>query len=75
VISFDLSHSLKEIVGEIYISLPRVKENARHFKQHFSSELLRVILHGALHLCGYDDGTPAQQEEMRQKEEHYLNLF
>jgi rRNA maturation RNase YbeY len=52
-----------------------VKENARHFKQHFSSELLRVILHGALHLCGYDDSTPAQQEEMRQKEEHYLNLF
>jgi probable rRNA maturation factor len=75
VISFDLSNSPKEITGEIYISLPRVKENARHLKQHFSNELLRVILHGALHLCGYDDSTPAQQQEMRQKEEHYLNLF
>ena len=75
VISFDLSSSSKEIVGEIYISIPRVKENARYFKQRFSNELLRVVFHGALHLCGYEDGTFTQQSQMKKKEENYLHQY
>jgi rRNA maturation RNase YbeY len=75
VISFDLSNSPKEIIGEIYISIPRVKQNAQYFKQRGSTELLRVMFHGALHLCGYNDKTLRQQSEMKKKEENYLHLF
>jgi rRNA maturation RNase YbeY len=75
VISFDLSDSSQEIIGEIYISLPRVKQNAKKFKQPSSSELLRVIFHGALHLCGYGDTTSRQQSQMKKKEEHYLQHY
>jgi rRNA maturation RNase YbeY len=75
VISFDLSDSSKEIMGEIYISLPRVKQNAKYFKQRFSNELLRVMFHGALHLCGYKDETSGQQFKMKKKEEHYLHRY
>jgi rRNA maturation RNase YbeY len=75
IISFDLSDSPKEIVGEIYISLPRVKQNARFFKQRFSNELLRVMFHGALHLCGYEDETIQQQAQMKTKEEYYLGRY
>jgi rRNA maturation RNase YbeY len=75
VISFDLSDSPKEIVGEIYISLPSVKQNATHFKQLFSNELLRVMFHGALHLCGFEDETVKQQSQMEKRENHYLRCY
>lgn len=74
IITFDLSEG-EGTIGEIYISIDRVKENALEFHSDFYTELLRVIFHGALHLCGYKDKTPAQEKTMRKKEEEYLQLF
>lgn len=74
VITFDFSEG-EEIVGEVYISVDRVKENANTYKQTFRRELLRVIFHAVLHLCGYKDKTKSEITLMRQKEEQYLCLF
>ena len=75
IITFDLSDTLDETVGEIYISIDRVKENSTQHETIFDQELLRVIFHGALHLCGYRDKTKREITIMRQKEEEYLLLF
>jgi probable rRNA maturation factor len=75
VISFNLSNNSKEIVGDIYISIPRIKENSLIFKTSISNELHRVIFHGALHLCGYKDKSISQKKAMRSREDLYLNLY
>jgi probable rRNA maturation factor len=75
IITFDLSEKGHPINAEIYISVDRVRDNAREFGNSVRKELHRVIFHGALHLCGYKDKTPAQQKEMRKMEEKYLNLW
>ncbi len=76
IITFDLSESKKTpTIGEIYISTQRVKENASKFKVPISQEMLRVIFHGALHLCGYKDKSTKDIKIMRAKEQHYLTLF
>ena len=75
IITFNLSDTLDETVGEIYISIDRVKENAKQHQTIFDQEILRVIFHGALHLCGYRDKTKREITIMRQKEEEYLLLF
>jgi len=75
IISFDLSEKPVGVIGEIYISLDRVKENAAGLGTSFSEELLRVLFHGALHLCGYRDKKKAEITEMRKKEEQYLRLY
>ena len=75
IISFDLSNDPKQIVGDIYISVPRIRENSKIFKTSTSNELHRVIFHGALHLCGYKDTSGTQQKKMRAKENHYLKLY
>jgi rRNA maturation RNase YbeY len=72
VITFDLSDSPTSIIGEIYISMDRVKENAFLLKQKPIDELHRIMLHGLLHLCGYKDKTTYQQKQMRIKEDEYL---
>jgi len=61
-----------EIEGEIYISLPRVKANARTYKQQLGCELARVIIHGGLHLIGYGDEDIDSKKAMREKEDSYL---
>lgn len=71
VISFDYSIG-KEVSGEIFISLERVKENSIEFNQPFETEIYRVIAHGALHLCGYKDKTDSESSLMRTKEDFYL---
>ena len=71
VISFDYSIG-KEIHGEIFISIERVKENAKEFNQSFEQELSRVMVHGILHYCGYKDKLPTDANVMRSKEEFYL---
>lgn len=71
IISFDLSETTS-VRAEVYISIDRVKENARNFGVSFKSELHRVIFHGALHLCGYEDKEKAKKEEMREMEDYYL---
>lgn len=74
VITFDLSNT-KDIRGEIYISVDRVRENAIIYSKTYRSEILRVIFHGALHLCGYQDKRKSEITVMRQKEDYYLQLF
>ena len=55
ILTFDLSNNPKLTIGEIYISVDRVKENAMELSNSFKEEIHRVIFHGALHLCGYKD--------------------
>ncbi|TDW99704.1 rRNA maturation RNase YbeY [Dinghuibacter silviterrae] len=74
IVTFELGEDPEVIEGEIYISIDRVRENARDLTVPFQQELLRVIFHGALHLCGYKDKTPAQQKQMRAKEDENLRL-
>lgn len=76
IITFDLSESKKSpIIGELYISIDRVKENAYTNSVTVSNELIRVIFHGALHLCGYKDKSSKHIIEMRRKENEYLGLY
>jgi rRNA maturation RNase YbeY len=63
------------IEGEVFISLDRVKENSISLGTTFSNELLRVIFHGVLHLCGYKDKTRVQSIAMRSAEDKYLSLY
>jgi rRNA maturation RNase YbeY len=73
IITFDLGEQKSPwIIGDIYISIDRVKENARLAKLTFQHELHRVIFHGALHLCGFGDKTPAQAKKMRALEDEWL---
>jgi rRNA maturation RNase YbeY len=75
IITFDLSNPGAGTVGEIYISIDRVKDNALNLNEPLYRELHRVIFHGALHLCGYQDKSQADEQAMRKKEDHYLNLY
>ena len=75
IITFDISETKGEVEGEVYISVDRVKENAKTLDQIYSKEILRVIFHGSLHLCGYKDKSKAQEQEMRKREDFYLNKF
>ncbi|HVY76018.1 MAG TPA: rRNA maturation RNase YbeY [Puia sp.] len=75
ILSFDLSEPGTGIRGEIYISLDRVRDNARKLGVPFKEELCRVVFHGALHLCGYKDHTKREKLEMRGKEDQYLRLY
>ena len=72
VIGFNYSLS-NEIHGEIYISIDRVEDDAVEFSQAFETELLRVMAHGVLHFCGYNDKTDLESSLMRAKEDFYLN--
>jgi|688.fasta_scaffold08890_4 rRNA maturation RNase YbeY len=64
-----------QIEGDIFISIERVRDNAATYKVNFEEELLRVIIHGVLHLCGFKDKTPTEKEEMDQKENEALGHF
>ncbi|NRB59575.1 MAG: rRNA maturation RNase YbeY [Winogradskyella sp.] len=72
IISFDYTVG-KEVHGDIYISIDRVKDNASDFNTDFANELARVMIHGILHYCGYKDKTEKDAELMRSKEDYYLN--
>lgn len=74
VITFDYSTTFN-IIGEIYISIERIKENAKIFQNLTELELSRVIVHGILHLCGYKDKSKAEKKLMTQKEDYYLSLL
>ena len=75
IITFELSEKDTPIIGEVYISIDRVRENSRNFGTSFKNELHRVIFHGALHLCGFKDKTESELTEMRKKEEYYLRKY
>jgi len=75
IITFGLSLKNKPVEAEIYISIDRVKDNAKQLGLLYKTEMLRVLFHGVLHLCGYKDKTKSEILIMRAKEERYLLLF
>jgi probable rRNA maturation factor len=75
IITFDNSEAPRAIEGDVFISIPRVRENAAKFDEPFEKELFRVLIHGLLHLMGYTDKTERTKKVMRQKEEAYLSLL
>lgn len=76
IITFDYStNSSKVINGELYISLDRAKDNAKNIKVRIQVEVKRLIIHGLLHLCGYEDANAPAKHAMTQKEDFYLNLL
>jgi len=74
IITFSYS-SGNDLKGDIFISIDRVKENAKMYAQLYRNELLRVIIHGFLHLSGYDDKNSKEKEIMTQKENFYLEFL
>lgn len=74
IITFDLSESAS-IEAEIYISVDRVRANAVEMNIPFSDELLRVIFHGALHLCGFYDKNVKEKAQMREKEDLLISKY
>jgi probable rRNA maturation factor len=74
IITFDNSEDKGEVEGDIFISVERVKENSEHLKKSFQEELHRVMIHGVLHLLGYNDKSKIERSEMRAKEELCLSL-
>jgi probable rRNA maturation factor len=72
VITFDNSELADVIVGDIFISIDRIRENAAQFSGNETDELHRVMIHGALHLLGYKDKSKADKSLMTEKENFYL---
>lgn len=73
IITFDYCEG-QHISGEMFISIDRIKDNAKSFNVSFIDELHRVMVHGVMHLCGYKDKTTDDQKVMSAKEDFYLNL-
>ena len=75
VITFNLSDNNIELDAEIYISWDRIIDNAKKYKQTVEQESKRIIIHGCLHLVGFNDSTKEEINLMRKKEQEYLNKF
>ena len=74
IITFDNSENDGKVLGDIFISIDRIKENAKNFGVTESEELHRVMIHGLLHLLGYGDKSKTEKTTMTEKENHYLAL-
>ena len=75
IITFDNSETETVIEGDIFISIERVRENSQTLNTVFEEEIKRVIVHGLLHLCGYDDHAPEDKAEMRRLESEHIFKF
>lgn len=75
IITFDYTERKGELEGEIFISIPRVKENASELNVPFHQELRRVMIHGVFHLVGYGDKSVRERKVMRAKEDESLDRF
>ena len=75
IITFDNSEEESTIEGDIFVSIERVRENSQTLNTIFEEEVKRVIVHGLLHLCGYDDHTPEDKAKMRKLEDEYILDF
>ena len=73
IITFDYCEG-NRLSGDLFISVDSVRENALFYGTEFSDELNRVMVHGLLHLIGYDDHTEEDQKTMREKEDYYLSV-
>lgn len=74
IITFDYVKG-KTISGDIFVSLPRISDNAKMLNKDLEKEFLRVLAHGILHLCGYKDKSEEEISAMRDKEDFYLNIY
>ena len=74
IITFDYSEN-RSLSGDLFISIDRVRENAVAFNASFDLELRRVMVHGLLHLAGYGDKSPEDEQLMRRKEDEKLKMF
>ena len=74
IISFDYTIG-NELHGDVFVSIERVRENAIDFNVNFGEELKRVLVHGVLHYCGYNDKKAEDGKIMRQKEEEKMKMF
>ncbi len=74
IITFDTSEKERMVVGDIFISIERIRENADKFKSSERDELHRVMIHGVLHLLGYTDKGKKEKAQMTDKENQYLGL-
>jgi probable rRNA maturation factor len=74
ILTFDNSGGEGPLAGDIYISVDRVRDNAKQFGVSFDEELHRVMVHGILHLIGYTDTSPSRKKAMKKKEDAYLSL-
>lgn len=74
-LSFTLSGQSQNIKGEIYISVDRVKDNAKKFHSTYQTELIRVMIHSSLHLCGYQDSDETAKHKMINHQETYINQW
>ena len=75
IITFELHENEEPIIADIYISQDRVRDNVRLLDESFQTELHRVIFHGALHLCNYDDKSMKGKSNMTKREDHYLRKY
>jgi probable rRNA maturation factor len=75
IVTFNLSDKPNIIEGEIYISVDRIRENAKNHQVSLREELHRVIFHGVLHLCGYRDKLPKEKKQMTLAEDHSLKAY
>ncbi|TSA27985.1 MAG: rRNA maturation RNase YbeY [Bacteroidetes bacterium] len=75
ILAFDFSDDEGIIAGDIYISIDRVRENAKKYSIPIQMELARVIIHGILHLTGMKDATEEEKREMRREEDFYISTF
>ena len=74
VISFNYDYQNSPI-GEVYISIDTIKRNAKNYKISYRNELLRVIVHGVLHICGYNDEKNEERRNMRKLEDFWLDVY
>jgi probable rRNA maturation factor len=75
ILTFDLSENECELTGDVYISLKQVKKNAKRYRVSLREELNRVLIHGFLHLSGFNDETKNEKKEIRRQEDKYLNYI
>jgi probable rRNA maturation factor len=75
VITFNLTENGAGLLGEIYICVAIAQKQAQEFRTSWPAELVRYMVHGVLHLLGYDDLTSAKRKVMKQKENHFVKLL
>lgn len=75
ILTFDLSNSECELTGDVYISLKQIKKNAKRYNVSLKEELNRVLIHGFLHLYGFNDDTKQEKKEIRKQEDKYLDYI
>ena len=75
IVTFDLADNGAPAIGEMYMSVDRIKDNARTEEASFANELHRVIFHGVLHLCGFGDKKSGEKERMRRAEDRLLKKY